>query len=60
MVKLAVGDVQAVCWNDEVFCQECSNPLVPANKVIHHLDWFNTRQARSGHRATRTVKAVSY
>eukprot|EP00975_Prorocentrum_lima_P040423 8484712-Prorocentrum_lima.AAC.1 len=37
VVRLVVGDAQAVCLNDEVFCQECRTPLVPANKVIHNL-----------------------
>eukprot|EP00975_Prorocentrum_lima_P020856 4388492-Prorocentrum_lima.AAC.1 len=37
VVRLAVGDAQAVYWNDEIFCQECRTPLVPANNVIHTL-----------------------
>eukprot|EP00975_Prorocentrum_lima_P044862 9395469-Prorocentrum_lima.AAC.1 len=37
VVRLAVGDAQAVCWNDEVFCQECRTPLIPASKVVHTL-----------------------
>eukprot|EP00975_Prorocentrum_lima_P045405 9507137-Prorocentrum_lima.AAC.1 len=32
VVRLAVGDAQAVYWKDEVFCQECRTPLVPANR----------------------------
>eukprot|EP00975_Prorocentrum_lima_P021558 4543468-Prorocentrum_lima.AAC.1 len=32
VVRLAVGDAQAVHWSDEVFRQECRTPLVPANK----------------------------
>eukprot|EP00975_Prorocentrum_lima_P005155 1120287-Prorocentrum_lima.AAC.1 len=37
VVRLVVGDAQAVYWNDEVFCKECKTPLVPANKVFHNL-----------------------
>eukprot|EP00975_Prorocentrum_lima_P030073 6308964-Prorocentrum_lima.AAC.1 len=37
VVRLAVGDALAVYWNDEVCCQECRTPLIPANKVVHTL-----------------------
>eukprot|EP00975_Prorocentrum_lima_P048010 10039954-Prorocentrum_lima.AAC.1 len=32
VVRLAVEDAQAVYWDDEVFCQECRTPLIPASK----------------------------
>eukprot|EP00975_Prorocentrum_lima_P046706 9763957-Prorocentrum_lima.AAC.1 len=37
VVELAVGEAQAVYWNDLVFCQECRTPLIPANEVVHTL-----------------------
>eukprot|EP00975_Prorocentrum_lima_P000014 5021-Prorocentrum_lima.AAC.1 len=37
VVRLVVGDAQAIYWNDEVFCQECRTPLIPDNKVVHRL-----------------------
>eukprot|EP00975_Prorocentrum_lima_P014502 3075658-Prorocentrum_lima.AAC.1 len=37
VVRLALGDAQAVYWNGEVFQKECRTPLGPANKVIHNL-----------------------
>eukprot|EP00975_Prorocentrum_lima_P066619 12910186-Prorocentrum_lima.AAC.1 len=35
VARWAVGDAQAIYWNDEVFCQECRTPLIPAKKVVH-------------------------
>eukprot|EP00975_Prorocentrum_lima_P022366 4702600-Prorocentrum_lima.AAC.1 len=46
--RLAVGDAQAVYWNDEVFCQECRDPLVLANKVVHTLGLFAYMSGKKG------------
>eukprot|EP00975_Prorocentrum_lima_P025677 5399773-Prorocentrum_lima.AAC.1 len=49
IVRLAVGDAQAIYWNKEVFCKECRTPLMPANKVVHTLGGLHTCQARGPH-----------
>eukprot|EP00975_Prorocentrum_lima_P040545 8513569-Prorocentrum_lima.AAC.1 len=33
VVRLAVGDADAIYWHEEVSCNECRTPLTPANKV---------------------------
>eukprot|EP00975_Prorocentrum_lima_P024595 5168244-Prorocentrum_lima.AAC.1 len=48
VVRLAVGDAQAVYWNGEVFCQKCRAPLVPANKVIHNLGLVQYKSGKKG------------
>eukprot|EP00975_Prorocentrum_lima_P028156 5917000-Prorocentrum_lima.AAC.1 len=42
VVRLAVGDAQAVYRNDEVFCEYCRTPLIPANKVVYTRQEENT------------------
>eukprot|EP00975_Prorocentrum_lima_P069049 12924002-Prorocentrum_lima.AAC.1 len=32
VIRLGVGDAQAVYWKDEVFREECRPPLVPATR----------------------------
>eukprot|EP00975_Prorocentrum_lima_P068770 12922504-Prorocentrum_lima.AAC.1 len=48
MGRLAVGDAQAVYWNDEVFCKEYRTPLVPATKVIQSLGLIQYTSGRRG------------
>eukprot|EP00975_Prorocentrum_lima_P030425 6378639-Prorocentrum_lima.AAC.1 len=48
VVRLAMGEAQAVYWNDEVFCKECRTPLVPANKGIHNLGVIQYTSGKKG------------
>eukprot|EP00975_Prorocentrum_lima_P015393 3259810-Prorocentrum_lima.AAC.1 len=33
VVRLVVGDADAIYRHEDVFCQGCRTPLIPANKV---------------------------
>eukprot|EP00975_Prorocentrum_lima_P028901 6073429-Prorocentrum_lima.AAC.1 len=48
VIRLAVGDGQAVYWTDEVFCKGCRTPLVPAHKVIHNLGLIQYTSGKKG------------
>eukprot|EP00975_Prorocentrum_lima_P004497 974407-Prorocentrum_lima.AAC.1 len=48
VVRPTEGDAQAVYWNDEVFCQECRAPLVPANKVVHTPGFVQYTSGKKG------------
>eukprot|EP00975_Prorocentrum_lima_P041612 8742318-Prorocentrum_lima.AAC.1 len=37
IVRLAVGDTDAIYWHEEVFCNGCKTPLIAANLVVNVL-----------------------